>query len=120
MGEIAAGEIAEFFRTLAQRYRKPASVFLLGASALALLGSLRPTLDIDYDVKGTPEDMAELQKVIEKLAAEQKLELEYVPIEEFIPLPESAASRHRLVGRFGELTGYVYDPYSIALSKVAR
>jgi coenzyme F420-reducing hydrogenase gamma subunit len=87
---------------------------------LALLGGLRPTLDIDYDVKGTPEDMAELQKVIEKLAAEQKLELEYVPIEEFIPLPESARSRHRLIGRFGELAVYVYDPYSIALSKVAR
>ncbi len=48
------------------------------------------------------------------------LELEAVPIEEFIPLPSEAGTRHRWVGQFGGLTVYIFDPYSIALSKVAH
>lgn len=51
---------------------------------------------------------------------EMKLDLEAVPIEEFIPLPGEADTRHRRLDQFGGLTVYIYDPYSIALSKVAR
>ena len=49
-----------------------------------------------------------------------KLEVEGVPIDQFIPLPNGASSRHRLIGRYGNLTAYVFDPYSIAISKIDR
>jgi len=43
-----------------------------------------------------------------------------VPIAKFIPLPPQAGERRRLFGRFGQLDVYIFDPYTIALSKIAR
>jgi len=43
-----------------------------------------------------------------------------VPIAEFVPLPPQAYKRRRLVGRYGQLDVYIFDPYTIALSKIAR
>jgi hypothetical protein len=39
---------------------------------------------------------------------------------EFMPLPPEADSRHELIGRFGQLTAYILDPYSIAVMKIDR
>jgi hypothetical protein len=57
---------------------------------------------------------------LEQLARELKLDLELVPLEEFIPLPDDVESRHQFVGRYGNLDVYIFDLYSIALSKIAR
>jgi hypothetical protein len=46
--------------------------------------------------------------------------VEAVPLDEFIPLPPQARERRRLVGRYGRLDVYLFDLYSIALSKIAR
>ncbi len=120
MGEIATGEILEFMQRLGGRYAGSATLLLLGGSALCLLGNPRRTLDIDYLVEGPPDQVAELQAMVDTVAAEMRLEVEVVPLGEFIPLPDGAESRHRLVGQFGGLTVCVFDPYSIALSKVDR
>lgn len=120
MGDITTAEILDFLQRLGERYPGPATLFLLGGSALCLLGNPRRTLDIDYLAECPPDQAADLQATIDSLAAEMRLELEAVPLAEFIPLPEGAPSRHRRVGQFGGLTAYVFDPYSIALSKVDR
>jgi hypothetical protein len=120
MGGIATAEILDFLQRLGERYPHSARLFLLGGSALCLLGNPRRTLDIDYLAESPPDKAAELQATIESLAAEMKLELEAVPLDEFVPLPDDASTRHRQVGQFGGVTVYVFDPYSIALSKVAR
>jgi hypothetical protein len=39
---------------------------------------------------------------------------------EFIPLPPEAQQRRRFVGRYGQVDVYIFDLYSIALSKIAR
>ena len=49
-----------------------------------------------------------------------RLDVERVPLGEFVPLPPQAHERRRLVGRYGQLDVYIFDPYSIALSKIAR
>jgi len=49
-----------------------------------------------------------------------KLDLEHVPLGEFIPIPPDALQRRNFVGRFGYVDVYIYDLYSIALSKIAR
>jgi hypothetical protein len=113
--ELGSIEIQAFLQQLGERYPHAANLYLLGGSALCLLGSPRRTLDIDYTTN-TPQ----LQVVLDALAAEMRLELEIVPIEEFIPIPPQAETRHRWIGQFGQLEVYVYDPYSIALGKVAR
>jgi hypothetical protein len=43
-----------------------------------------------------------------------------VPIERFIPLPGGASDRHVFIERYGAIDVYVFDPYSIALSKIDR
>jgi hypothetical protein len=35
-------------------------------------------------------------------------------------LPDGAEQRHYKVGQYGSIEVYTYDPYSIALSKIAR
>ncbi len=35
-------------------------------------------------------------------------------------MPQGVERRHKRMDRFGQLDVYVFDPYSIALSKVAR
>ena len=55
-----------------------------------------------------------------ELAAEMHLDVEAVPLAEFLPLPPLAQERHQLIGHYGQLDVYLFDPYSIALSKIAR
>jgi len=94
-----------------------AKSWVLQGSALILLGSPRETIDVDYSVDASSR---ELEIVLKKLSNELHLDLERVPLEEFIPLPAQAAKRHRLIGRYGKVDVYVFDPHSIALSKLDR
>ena len=110
--------IREFLTELGNRYSKQETLYLLGGSALILLGSSRDTLDIDYVGDDTQKD--EFQILIEEIASELELETEVVPIERFIPLPEGNEKRKIHIGQFGNVNVYVLDPYSIALSKVDR
>jgi hypothetical protein len=90
---------------------------MMGGSALCLLGSPRETLDVDYSVEDAPPEM---EIVLKQLSAELRLDLEAVPMAEFIPLPPEAQQRRRFVGRYGQVDVYIFDLYSIALSKIAR
>lgn len=120
MGNLAAAEIQTFLQRLSERYTEPTTIFLLGGGALCMLGSPRRTVDIDYAIANETSEKRNITRAIDALANEMKIELEIVPIEEFVPLPQGAQHRHVPVGKFGNLTVYVYDPYTIALSKVSR
>jgi hypothetical protein len=120
MGSVTDAEIRDFLLRLGEKYLKPAKLYLLGGGALRFLGSSRRTVDIDFKLETAASRRDELIEVVETLANELQLELEIVPIEEFIPLPEGVQSRHQRVEQFGTVEVYIYDPYSIALSKIAR
>ena len=120
MEPITATHLRAFLQRLSERYTRPAILYLLGGSALCLLGSPRTTVDVDYTFEVGPEDVAQFQTALTELATEMRLDLDDVPLGEFIPLPPAAYERRQLVGRFGQLEVYVFDPYSIALSKIAR
>jgi hypothetical protein len=120
MEPVTSEALKTFLQRLGERYPNPAEFYLLGGSALCLLGSLRETLDVDYTFELNPELAQEFQATLEKLGTELKLDLESVPLGEFIPLPPEAHQRRRIVGRFGKLDVYIFDLYSIALSKIAR
>ncbi|MFN8490363.1 MAG: DUF6036 family nucleotidyltransferase [Caldilineaceae bacterium] len=113
-------EIRAFLTQLGERLEQPTDLYLLGGGALYLLGNSRATQDIDYVGNDLPDKTDILQNTIRQLAHELRLEVEGVPIDQFMPLPEGASARHRLIGRFGNVTVYVFDPYSIALSKLDR
>lgn len=118
MGELDVPAIRALLAEVGRRHPQPAQLFLLGGGALRLLGGQRPTLDLDYVGDDLHQD--EIQRILEQVAHEMKLEVEAVPIEQFIPVPADASLRHHFVGRFGSLDVYIFDPYSIALSKLDR
>ena len=120
MESVTARSLERFLQRVGERHADPATLYLLGGGARCLLGSPRVTLDIDYSAEVAEGDTARFQAVLAKVAAEMRLDIEDVRLAEFIPLPPGARNRRRAIGRFGQLEVYILDPYSIALSKIAR
>lgn len=118
MKSISKQIMNEFFERLGSQYPKQANLYILGGSAMIVLGSLRDTLDIDYVGDDIQKD--EFQTAVEDIANELELETEAVPIDRFIPLPEGNETRGIRIGQFGNVTVHIFDPYSIALSKIDR
>jgi hypothetical protein len=94
--------------------------YLLGGSALCVLGNPRQTIDIDYTTDLLGENQKLFKELVDQVADQLQLDVEAVPISEFIPLPPNSNSRRRFIAQYGNLEVYVFDRYSIALSKVAR
>jgi hypothetical protein len=117
METVTSLALQKFFQRLGEQISTPATFYLLGGSALCMLGSPRETLDVDYSVEGA---LPEMEQALKQLSAELELDLEFTPLREFIPLPPDAEQRHRFVGRYGQVDVYIFDLYSIALSKIAR
>ncbi len=63
---------------------------------------------------------ASFHRVLSQVADEMHVDTEEVALAESVPLPPGANERRKLIGLFGQLSVYVFDPYSIALSKIAR
>lgn len=116
--ELNIQRLREFLDIVGDRAGASAVLILLGGSGLSLLGNRRPTLDLDFD--GEEFDGGEFRALLEQVAAELHIELEAVPLHRFIPLPPGADNRHVPIGTFGNLRAFVFDPYSIALSKLDR
>lgn len=120
MESVTPRVLEDFFTQLGQRAVKPARLYLLGGSALCLLGSPRTTVDVDLDLELPVEDEAQLEAMINELAEEMRLDVEVVPLAAFAPLAPDADKRHRFLGSYGPIDVYIFDLYSIALSKIAR
>jgi hypothetical protein len=120
MEPVTLATLQEFLRRLGERFGGQGDLYLLGGCALSLLGNPRTTVDIDYAFEPGTHAAKRFERAIAELAAEMHLDVEAVPIAEFVPLPPRAYERRRLVGHYGQLTVYVFDPYTIALSKIAR
>lgn len=118
MESLAPDQINTFLNALGERYPHPATLLLLGGSALCLLGNARPTLDIDFVGDDLHKDA--LQQVMEQVAQELHVLVEAVPIDQFIPIPAGADERRLFIGRFTHIDVYVLDPYTISLSKLDR
>ena len=109
-----------FLERLGKQYQGTATFYLLGGGALCLLGNPRGTMDLDYWYAIASEEEAQFKTVVEKLAEEMRLDIEDVPLDEFVPLAPGAYERRQLVGHFGGIEVYIFDLYTIALSKIAR
>lgn len=111
-------EIQSVLKTIGARVPPSSRLVLVGGSALSLLGSPRPTLDIDFvgdDIHPEP-----LHQTILRIAEELDVDAEPVPLDKFVPLPRESEERAIRIGQFGNLEIFIADPYSIALSKVDR
>lgn len=115
---VDSSAIGAFLDALGARQSEPAQLSLLGGCALILLGSTRTTADIDYvgdDVRQTA-----FQQTISQVAAQLQLDVEPVPIDQFVPMPPDSETRRVYVGRYGAVEVTIVDPYVMALSKLDR
>ncbi|HYE68991.1 MAG TPA: DUF6036 family nucleotidyltransferase [Anaerovoracaceae bacterium] len=120
MEPVTPETLREFLTRLGEHYSNPATLYLLDGSALQLLDNPRQTLDIDYTTDLHPREQQALETIMNNLAVQYRLDIEAVPIAEFVPLPPGAEKRRHFIGRFGQIDVYLYDLYTIALSKIAR
>lgn len=111
-------KIQSILKSIGERVPPASKLILVGGSALALLGSSRQTIDIDF--VGDDVNPNELHKTILQAAKELKVIVEPVPLDRFVPLPKGSTERVIHIGQFGNLDIFVADPYSIALSKLDR
>ena len=118
VNEIRIDLLLALFREVSNRYCEPAQVYVLGGGALLLLGSTRPTVDIDFF--GNDVDKTDIQLTIDDVAKEMSIDVDAVPLDEFIPLDYDSTSRHRFITKYGNLDVFVFDPYSICISKLDR
>lgn len=117
---VAPEEIRAFLTEVGKRYPQRAVLYLVVAGALLLLGHSRPTFDVDYIGTDIPNLRNDLERLIQDTADELHIDVEAVPLQEMIPGLTDAAGRHVSLGQFGNLTVYIFDPVSIALSKLDR
>lgn len=117
---VTLATLQSFLQRLGERYQAAGAFYLLGGCALRLLGNPRTTVDIDYTFELQAGSVEQFRTAVAELAAAMRLDVDEVPLAEFIPLPPRAHERRRLVGQYGQLQVYIYDLYSIALSKTAR
>jgi len=83
-------QIQSILQTLGERITTPSRLILIGGGALALLGSPRLTIDLDFigdDLSPSP-----LHKAIMQAAKELDIYAEPVPLERFIPCLRAAMS----------------------------
>lgn len=120
MEPVTPETLTAFLKRLGENYPGQANLYLLGGSALLLLGNPRQTLDVDYTTDLDQEQQHDLEEFMKSAAAPFRLDIESVQIDAFVPLPPGAETRRRLIGHFGNLDVYLYDLYTIALSKIAR
>ncbi len=118
MAGIVNEQITAFLETLGKQYPRSTKLTLLGGSALCLLGSPRPTMDIDY--AGSDLQKNDFQRLMGEIANDMGLDVEAVPIHELTPLSYGEEKRAIHVGTFGNIEVLIIDPYVIALSKLDR
>jgi len=115
--EVTADKLRRFLEALGQRVTGPGSVYLTGG-AVALLEGWRATT-VDVDLKLDPEP-AGVFEAIAALKDELDLNVELAAPDQFVPALQGWRERSRFISRHGPVSFYEYDPYGLALSKIAR
>ncbi len=120
MEPLTLKRLKAFLRHLGDRFAEEGDLYLLGGSALCLLGNPRTTMDIDFTFEPEAASVKQFEATVNDLAAEMQLYVDVIPIAEFVPLPPQAYERRQWIGRYGQLNVYIFDLYTIALSKISR
>jgi len=109
VGAVTSKALEAFLQSLGERSSCTGALYLLGGSALCLLGNPRTTADIDYTFEAETGSSEQFDDTVMELAREMRLDIESVPLAEFIPLPPQARQRRRFYGRYGGLEVYLFD-----------
>ena len=116
---VNAQRLTTLFAELGRAFPHPARLYLTGSAALVMAG-VRESVDVDYFCALDPAWEGQFAAVVRDSKERLQIKLELVSPGDFIPLPEGWDGRSRFVGRFGSIDVFLFDPYSIALTKLLR
>jgi len=117
---LSREQIDVFLRRLAQDFRQPIKLYLVGGTSYVYEGFLQHTLDIDFALEMASSDRIQLIRTLLDISYQLEVVTDEVSPADFIVLPAGYEKRHEFIGRFGQLEVFHYDWYSTALSKTMR
>ena|SRR5712692_3826838 len=117
---VSRERVEVFLRQLADHYRRPARLYLVGGTTLVFEGYRQQTLDVDVAIEVSGEAHGELMAALRKIKDALNINIEEVSPGDFIPLPGGYADRHIFIGRYGQVDVFHFDLYSASLSKIER
>jgi hypothetical protein len=117
---VSRERIDAFLSRLAQDFRQPARLYLVGGTSLVFERFRPQTLDVDITIEVSADRHGELIQVLRKIKDTLGINIEEVSPADFIPLPAGFKNRHEFIGRFGQIDVFHFDWYSTALSKIER
>ena len=111
--------LTAFLKRLGEIYPNQTTFYLLGGSALLLLGNPRQTLDVDYTTNLDPEQKRELEDNLKQLSAQFRLDIEAVPLKS---LSQSLLAPKTAAGSSGvmEISMYISTIFTQLLSVKLR
>lgn len=117
--------ILRFFEVLARELDRPARVLLTGAAAGALWGSVRPSQDVDFEIKLADADRSSksrFQTAVQRAVEETGIQANYAEeIDRWGVISLMDYRRHTtLYRRFGKLQVRLLDPAYWAIGKLDR
>jgi uncharacterized nucleotidyltransferase DUF6036 len=118
--DVTRERIEELLRALAARFRHPARLHLARGDGLVWRGLRGFTRDIDIAYDVDPKHDAAWIRVVRELKEALEVNIEQANPGDSIPLPPGSAERAESVGRYGQVEVFLFDPYAVALSKLAR
>jgi hypothetical protein len=117
---VTRATIEQLIVEVARNLDEPTDLYLLGGATLVWLGTARSTLDIDFVGDDLPDHPSQLHMALTKAGDILHLDVEAVPIERFVPPLKGSSTRHRLLASQGALRVWMFDPLTLALSKLDR
>lgn len=125
---MTRGRVERFFRLLAERYRKPTRILLVGGGAFVVQARPRFTEDLDFEVRTSARapigarDREALEAAIAGANKATGVKAQYSDrVERWSMIPWPGYERHSsLWKRFGPCAVYLLNPEYFALSKLAR
>ena len=122
--ELKPQDVERFFQELSLHWKRPTRVLLIGGAGALLMGGVRPTMDVDFEVQflsrgGSWEPFEEaVRKVREGTGIGAQCA---ESIERWSELTLLDYRRHsRPVGRFGKIEVRVLEPEYWSIGKIGR
>ena len=117
---VTAGQLRAFLEELGRRFPHPARLHLTGGEGLVWKGLRGTTRDVDIAYDVASQWRGAWLVALRGLSIEQRTSVEEASPRDFIPLPPGWEQRAELIGRFGRIDVFLFDPYSVALGKLER
>ena len=118
--DVTQERIRTLLEALGRDFQHPARLYLTGGEGMVWRGLRGSTKDVDIAYEVDPRHHDAWIRCLQKLKESLRVSIEEAGPGDFIPLPPGHESRASHVGRFGAIDAYLFDPYSVALSKLER